>query len=101
MSVQIRKAQSDDVDAIVAFGAAVVPTYYAPILGAAAAQDQLDWWRRERTSSAVSAGRVHLAVAGDATVGVCETGEMGGEQVIWKLYLAPDSRGHSLGVELL
>lgn len=52
-------------------------------------------------SSALTAGRVHLAVADDAIVGVSETGEMDGEQVIWKLYLAPASRGRSLGVELL
>ena len=101
MSVLIRRAVAEDVDAIVAFGAAVVPAHYAPLLGAAAAQDQLSWWRRELTSSAVTAGRVHLAVVGEATVGVCETGELDGEQVIWKLYLAPESRGRSLGVELL
>ncbi|WP_205855767.1 GNAT family N-acetyltransferase, partial [Phytoactinopolyspora endophytica] len=44
---------------------------------------------------------VHVAVAGDAIVGVSQTGEFAGEQVIWKLYIAPDLRGRSLGVELL
>jgi ribosomal protein S18 acetylase RimI-like enzyme len=101
MGVRIRRAEAGDVESIVAFGARVVPPHYSPILGATAAEAQLSWWQRERISWAVTAGRVHLAVAGDAILGVCETGEMDGEQVIWKLYLAPDSRGRSIGVELL
>jgi hypothetical protein len=88
----VRRAEAGDVDAIVAFGATVFPSHYPPILGARAAQAQLSWWKPERISSAVTAGRVHLAVAADAIVGVSETGEMDGEQVIWKLYLAPVSR---------
>ncbi len=34
-------------------------------------------------------------------MGVCQTGELAGEQVIWKMYLAPEHRGRSLGVVLL
>lgn len=41
MGVQIRKADAGDVDAIAAFGCAVVPPHYTPILGAEAAQSQL------------------------------------------------------------
>lgn len=101
MSVQVRMAGAGDVDAIVAFGSAVVPPHYTPILSAGAAQAQLIWWAAERMASAVEAGQVHVAVADDAIVGVSETGEFAGEQVIWKLYLAPAFRDRSLGVELL
>ncbi len=102
MTVQVRQAEAGDVDAIVAFGSAVVVAHYTPILGAVAAQAQLTWWAPQRMSSAVKAGRVHVAVATRNTiVGVSETGELAGEQVIWKLYLASDFRGRSLGVELL
>jgi ribosomal protein S18 acetylase RimI-like enzyme len=101
MKVQVRVAKAADVDPIIAFGSAVVPPHYTPILGADTARAQLAWWTRERIASAVGAGRVHVAVAGDAIVGVSETGELAGEQVIWKLYLAPDFRGRSIGVELL
>lgn len=98
----IRKACSGDVDAIVAFGAAVVPQHYTPILGQRAAQDQLAWWTPERIAPAVEASRVHVATADERdVVGVCQTGELNGKQVIWKLYLASEYRGRSLGVELL
>lgn len=102
MAVTIRKADLDDLDAISEFAAAVVPEHYTPILGELAAHEQLTWWTPERMTPAVEVGRVHLAISdtGDL-VGVCQTGELDGDQVIWKLYLAPDHRGRSLGVELL
>lgn len=98
----VRPAGSGDVDALVEFGAAVVPPHYEPILGRRAARAQLVWWTAERLSPAVDAGRVHVATSADgAVVGICETGEAAGEQVIWKLYVAPGHRGRSLGVGLL
>lgn len=101
MGVRVRKASPDDLDAIVAFGSDVIPAYYAPILGQHAAQAQLAWWTRDRMAPAVEAHRVHVAATDRDVVGVCQTGELAGEQVIWKLYLAPAYRGRSLGVELL
>src|SRR3954467_15280552 len=102
MGVTIRTATTDDVDAIVAFGSAVVPHYYAPILGERAAHAQLAWWTPERLSAAVLAGRLHVASTADGeVVGVCQTGELAHDQVVWKLYLAAEYRGRSLGVELL
>jgi ribosomal protein S18 acetylase RimI-like enzyme len=101
MSVRVRLADASDTDAIVQFGSAVIPAHYTPILGAAVARRQLLWWSLERIESAIAAGRIVVAVVGDDITGVAETGELAGEQVIWKLYLAPDFRGRSLGVELL
>lgn len=102
MRVRIRTAHPGDVDAIVAFGEAVIPHHYTPILGQRTAQQQLAWWTADRLAPAVEAGRMHLAIAEERdVVGVCQTGEADGKQVIWKLYLAPEYRGRSLGVELL
>jgi ribosomal protein S18 acetylase RimI-like enzyme len=101
MGVRVRLAAESDADAIVEFGSAVIPAHYTPILGAAVARRQLTWWDLGRIESAIAAGRIVVAVVGDDIVGVAETGELAGEQVIWKLYLAPDFRGRSLGVELL
>jgi ribosomal protein S18 acetylase RimI-like enzyme len=101
MSVDIRPARLGDVDAIVKFGADVVPPHYAPILGESAAQAQLAWWTYERMRSAVEAGDVQVAVAGGEVVGVAETGTLAGDRVLWKVYLAPHFRGRSLGRQLL
>ncbi|WP_030485529.1 GNAT family N-acetyltransferase [Nocardioides aequoreus] len=105
MRVRVRRAEPDDLGAVVAFGSAVVPPHYAPILGHRGAQAQLGWWTAEQLAPALAAGRVHLAETetgtGTELVGVCQTGELDGQQVIWKLYVAPDHRGRSLGVELL
>ncbi len=102
MGATIRKAGLGDVDAITSFGAAVVPAHYTPILGRRAALGQLAWWTPEQMTPAVEADRVQVAEADRRDlVGVCQTGELDGEQVIWKLYLAADHRGRSLGVELL
>ena len=101
MEVCVRKAELDDLDGIVAFGVAVIPPYYTPILGEHDAQEQLTWWTADRMAPAVEADRVHVAATDHGLVGVCQTGELDGEQVIWKMYLAPDYRGRSLGVELL
>ncbi len=99
--VDVRQAELDDLDAIVAFGSAVIPPYYTPILGEHAAQAQLAWWSLDRMAPAVETNRVHVASTDRNVVGVCETGELASEQVIWKMYLAPEYRGRSLGVELL
>ena len=101
MGVDVRKAELEDLDAIVAFGSAVIPQYDTPILGERAAQAQLAWWALDRMAPAVETSRVHVATTDLDVVGVCETGELAGERVIWKMYLAPEYRGRSLGVELL
>ncbi len=101
MGVLVRQAGLDDLDAIVDFGSTVIPPYYTPILGESAARAQLAWWTADRMAPAVEAGRVHVAATGHELVGVCQTGELAGEQVIWKMYLAPEYRGRALGVELL
>ncbi|HLS39451.1 MAG TPA: GNAT family N-acetyltransferase [Ornithinicoccus sp.] len=101
MSVTIRRAEPEDLDAIRRFAEEVVPAHYTPILGEVAAHAQLDWWTDERMRPAVEAGRVHVAVADDAIVGVVQTGPWEDTYVVWKLYLSPAFRGRSLGRQLL
>ena len=102
MTVRLRMTDRDDTDAVVAFGQAVVPPHYTPILGAEGARRQLAWWTAERVGTAATAGRLFVAVEdGEEVVGVVETGELAGEQVIWKLSVAPAHRGRGLGVDLL
>lgn len=100
--VVIRPATAHDLDALVAFGEAVVPAHYTPIIGETAAQAQLDlWWRRERFEAALSHGLLLVAADGRVLVGVCEVGEWEGEPVVWKLYVRPENRGRGVGEALL
>ena len=97
----IRLAGVDDLAAIERFATEVVPAHYAPILGKDGARAQMQWWTRDRMEPAVEASHVHVAVVGDEIVGLVETGVLGADHVVWKLYLAPEFRGQSIGADLL
>jgi hypothetical protein len=67
--VVIRLADEQDLDTIRAFGAVVVPAHYDPIIGPAAAQEQVDlWWPRERLLAALSDGVLLVVEADDELV---------------------------------
>ena len=90
------KAELEDLESIVAFGSAVIPPYYTPILGERAPQAQLTRWTvgRPARHPGVEEDRVHVAETDhDVVVDVHQTGELAGEQVIWRCTL-PEYRGH-------
>lgn len=100
--VHVRRAGVADLDAVAAFGAAVVPAHYEPILGAEAARRQVDdWWTTERLAAAQAAGDLHLVEQDGRVVGVAEVGTWQDEPVLWKLYVHPDVRGRGVGPALL
>lgn len=100
--VEIRLAAPDDVPAIRDFGAEVLPAHYGPIIGAEAAQGQVDtWWTREAIVQSVEEGRHVLAVRAGEIVGVAERGRFGEDHVLYKLYLSPGARGCGLGPRLI
>lgn len=100
--VTLRPAVEADVAEIRRFGEAVIPAHYAPLIGAVAAQRQVQaWWSDEAIRAAVTAGLVVVAVGGDEVVGVGERGWFDAEPVIYKLYVHPRHRSRGIGPLLI
>lgn len=98
----VRPAEMADLAAIEAFGAAVIPVHYTPLIGAAAADGQLrTWWSAAALGAAIRAGLVVIAVRDGDVVGVGERGRFGDDHVIYKLYVRAGQRGHGLGPRLI
>ncbi|HEX5535107.1 MAG TPA: GNAT family N-acetyltransferase [Actinomycetales bacterium] len=98
----VRDAKPADVPAICRFGAAHIPSHYAPLIGAEAADAQVrNWWSEPQISQAVTAGLVVVAEDSGKVVGVAQRGRAGDDHVVYKLYVHPDHRGSGLGPRLL
>ncbi len=101
IEASIRLADERDLAAIAAFGAAVVPDHYEPIVGRDVALEQVDvWWTDAQLHSAWRTGALLIA-EDDELVGVEELGLLEGEPVVWKLYIGPERRGEGTGSRLL
>src|SRR5829696_5659940 len=88
----VRDAGHDDVVAICQFGEAHIRPHYAPLIGAAAADEQVSrWWNETHVEAAVAGG----------LVGVGQRGRRGADHVVYKLYVHPQHRGRGLGSRLL
>jgi len=98
----VRDAGPADVAAVCRFGEQHVGPHYAPLLGVAAAQEQVRrWWSPAYVAAAVDRGQVVLAEAGGVLVGVGQHGLAGSDHVVYKLYVHPGHRGGGVGVRLL
>lgn len=98
----VRDAQLADVVAICRFGEAHIRPHYAPLIGAAAADDQVRrWWNATHIGTAVTEGLVVVAEADGQIVGVGQRGRIGADHVVYKLYVHPQHRGRGLGPRLI
>jgi GNAT superfamily N-acetyltransferase len=98
----VRDAGHDDVVAICRFGEAHIRPHYAPLIGAAAADELVRrWWNETYVDAAVAGGLVVVAEADGHVVGVGQRGRNGADHVVYKLYVHPRHRGCGLGPRLL
>jgi GNAT superfamily N-acetyltransferase len=98
----VRNAGHDDVGAICRFGEAHIRPHYAPLIGAAAANEQVRaWWNDKHIGAAVADGLVVVAESDGHILGVGQRGRSGADHVVYKLYVDPRHRGGGLGPRLL
>jgi GNAT superfamily N-acetyltransferase len=98
----VRDAERDDVVAICRFGERHIRPHYAPLVGAAAADEQVRrWWNQTHIGAAVAEGLVVVAEAAGQLLGVGQRGRSGADHVVYKLYLHPQHRGRGLGPQVL
>jgi GNAT superfamily N-acetyltransferase len=98
----VREARRDDVAAICGFGESHIRPHYAPLIGAAAADEQVRrWWNEAQIDVAVADGLVVVAEADGHLLGVAQRGRSGADHVVYKLYVHPQHRGRGLGLRLL
>lgn len=98
----VRDAESADVEAVCEFGQAHIRRHYAPLIGAAAADEQvIRWWSEARIGAAVADGLLVVAEAAGQLAGVGQRGRRGADHVVYKLYVHPSHRGSGLGPRLL
>jgi ribosomal protein S18 acetylase RimI-like enzyme len=98
----VRAAGPGDVGAICQFGEAHIRPHYAPLIGAAAAHEQVRaWWNETHIGAAVAEGLVVVAEDDGQLVGVGQRGRRGADHVVYKLYIHPEQRGRGLGPELM
>ncbi|MFI9456851.1 GNAT family N-acetyltransferase [Amycolatopsis sp. NPDC052450] len=95
-------ARQGDVVAICRFGEAHIRPHYAPLIGTAAADEQVRrWWNKTHVDAAVAGGLVVIEETDGQVVGVGQRGRRGANHVVYKLYLHPRHRGRRLGPRLL
>lgn len=102
MTVVVRQAQEDDVEAVRFVGFATWPAAYGASKGAAFVTAGLDeYWNAEVVRGAVLRGDTLVAEDENGIIGMAEVDSVGDDLVMWKLYVVPSAQGTGAGTRLV
>lgn len=102
MSITIRRAVAEDLDAVRFIGFSTWPPTYGPLQGARYVLDALDtYWSADALRAAIEAGDIDVAETAQGVVGMAEVAELGDDLVLWKLYVLPSQQRSGIGHELI
>lgn len=102
MSITIRRASTEDLDAVRFIGFSTWPPTYGPLKGAHYVLDALDtYWSADTLRTAIEAGDIDVAETAQGVVGMAEVAELGDDLVLWKLYVLPSQQRSGIGHELI
>ena len=102
MSMIIRTADGDDLQAVLDVGHRTWPVTYGSIAGEDyVAMGLAKWWTEDATTPAIRAGRVTVAEVDGTVVGIAVVGPHENHLVLWKLYVLPEHQGNGIGSALM
>ncbi|MDO5644071.1 MAG: GNAT family N-acetyltransferase [Dermabacter sp.] len=102
MSITIRLARLEDLDAVRYIGFSTWPATYGAIKGARHVVEGLDThWNTSAMSEAIAAGGIDVAEGPHGVVGMSEVDSLGEDLVMWKLYVLPSEHGTGIGAALV
>jgi GNAT superfamily N-acetyltransferase len=102
MALIIRKADGNDLVAVLDVGRRTWPVTYGPIAGADyVAMGLAKWWTEDANIPAIRAGRVTVAELDGTVVGIAVVGPHENHLVLWKLYVLPEHQGKAIGSALV
>jgi len=102
MELIIRKADGNDLAAVLDVGRRTWPVTYGPIAGEEyVAMGLAKWWTHDATIPAIRAGRVTVAQVDGTVVGIAVVGPHEKHLFLWKLYVLPEYQGQAIGSALM
>ncbi|WP_289232508.1 MULTISPECIES: GNAT family N-acetyltransferase [Barrientosiimonas] len=100
--VVVRRADGDDLVAVVDIGRRTWPVTFGPIAGEDyVAMGLAKWWTQEATIPAIRQGRVSVAELRGEVVGMSSVGMNDHKLWMWKLYVLPEHQGAGVGGALM
>lgn len=102
MSIIIRVADGNDLQAVLDVGHRTWPVTYGSIAGEDyVAMGLAKWWTEDATTPAIRSGRVTVAEVDGTVVGIAVVGPHEKHLVLWKLYVLPEYQGKGIGSALM